>query len=327
MGKKFSPTMVGLFVVGAVALAIVGVAVFGSGRFFRQTDRYIIFFPGSVNGLRIGAPVKIKGVQIGQVTDIRLGVGDVNLLGLDPPRIPVVIELDLEAVRSRGATQYQGKANVERLLHEGLRAQLNMESFVTGLLYVAFDFFPDTPIDLVGGSALPYPELPSIPTTLEQAQTAAAEIINKLKEMKFDEMVANLRGAADGINALVNSEGLKAGVDSLGDVMSNVNTALADVRTALAKFDKLGAELDVGVATVQNDLSATTAEARRMLEQATASLKNVGALTQPDAPLAQQLTATLNDLSQAARRLNNFLDYLERNPSALIRGKSVGESK
>jgi paraquat-inducible protein B len=319
--------MVGLFVVGAVALAVIGVAVFGSGQFFRQTNRFIIFFPGSVNGLRIGAPVKIKGVQIGEVVDIRLGIGEVQLLGLDPPRIPVIIELDIDAVRSRGAPGDVRTRSVERLLHEGLRAQLNMESFVTGLLYVAFDFFPNTPIELVGGTDLPYPELPSIPTTLEQAQTAAAEIINKLKEMKFDEMIADLRGAAEGINRLANSEGLKAGVDSLGDVTTNINSALADVRAALAKFDHLGGDLDTTVATIQKDLAATTAEARRTLEQATASLKNVGALTQPDAPLAQQLTATLSDLSQAARRLNNFLDYLERNPSALIRGKSLGEDK
>jgi paraquat-inducible protein B len=327
MGKKFSPTMVGLFVVGAVILAVVGVAVFGSGQFFRQTDRFIIFFEGSVNGLRIGAPVKVKGVQIGEVVDIRLGIADVQLIGMDPPRIPVVIELDLGLLRSRGASGDPPAANRERLIKEGLRAQLNMESFVTGLLYVSFDFFPDAPVELVGGDNLPYPELPAIPTTLEQATSAAAEIINKLKEMKFEEMVADLRQAANGINQLANSEGLQAGVDSLGEVMDNTNKAIKDVRTTIAKIDKLGTDLDATVGTVQKELVSTTAEARRALTQATASLKNVGTLTQPDAPLAQQLTATLSDVSQAARRLNNFLDYLERNPSALIRGKSVAEDK
>jgi paraquat-inducible protein B len=327
MGKRFSPTVVGIFVIGAVALAIVGVAVFGSGQFFRDTSRFVVFFQGSVNGLRIGAPVKVKGVQVGEVIDIRLGIGDVNLFGMEPPRIPVIIELDITGIRSRGATGDAGASSVKRLIEEGLRAQLNMESFVTGLLYVSFDFFPDAPLELVGGDDLPYPELPAIPTALEQAQSAAAEIINKLKEMKFDEMVADLRGAADGVNKLVNSAGLKQGVDSLGEVAANVNKALVDLRATLARLDKLGGNLDSGIVTVQKELAATTVEARRMLEQATLSLQNVGSLTRPDAPLAQQLGTTLRDVSRASQQLSNFLDYLERNPSALVRGKGVPEDK
>jgi len=327
MGKRFSPTLVGVFVIGAVALAVIGVLVFGSGRFFRDTSRFVVFFQGSVNGLRTGAPVKIKGVQVGEVTDIRLGMGEVQLLTVDPPRIPVIIELDVDSVRSRGGAADTREANVKRLIDEGLRAQLNMESFVTGLLYVSFDFFPETPIELVGGTDLPYPELPAIPTALEQAQSIATELINKMKEMKFEEMITDLRGAAEGINALVNSPGLKSGVDSVGEVMANANKALVDLRSTLARVEKLGDSVDTGVGSVQKDLAATAIEARRMLEQATLSLQNVNSLTRPDAPLAQQLGMTLNDLSRTAQQLSNFLDYLERNPSALVRGKGVSENK
>ena len=327
MGKRFSPTLVGIFVIGAVALAVIGVVVFGSGRFFKDTSHFVVFFEGSVNGLRIGAPVKIKGVQVGQVVDIRLGMGEVQLLNMDPPRIPVIIELDVDSVRSRGATADTREANVKRLIEEGLRAQLNMESFVTGLLYVSFDFFPDQPAELVGGTDLPYPELPAIPTVLEQAQSIATEIINKLKEMKFEEMITDLREAAHGVNQLANSAGLKQGVDSAGEVMANANKALLDLRATLTRVQKLGGSLDTGVADVQKQLAATTLEARRMLEEATLSLQNVNSLTRPDAPLAQQLGMTLKDLSRTAQQLGNFLDYLERNPSALVRGKDVSEKK
>jgi paraquat-inducible protein B len=72
MNKKISPAVIGAFVIGAVALIIIAILVFGSGRLFRQTRDFVLYFDNSVNGLRIGAPVKIKGVEIGSVKDIRL---------------------------------------------------------------------------------------------------------------------------------------------------------------------------------------------------------------------------------------------------------------
>jgi paraquat-inducible protein B len=319
--------MVGAFVLGAIALAVIGIIVFGSGTFFRETSRFIVFFQGSVNGLRTGAPVKVKGVQIGEVVDIRLAIGNANLFLMDPPRIPVIIELDIGAIQARGAPGDPDKARVARLIKEGLRAQLNMESFVTGLLYVSFDFFPDTPVTLVGGEGLPYPELPAVPTTLELAQSAAEEIIGKLKEMKLEEMIEDLRQAARGINELVNSEGLKAGADAVDDVMANVNKALEDVRNAVGRVEDLAGNLDSSLASVKKELVSTTKDARQAFAAATDSLHNVRSLTRPEAPLAQQMTTTMKDLSEAARQLSSFLDYLERNPSALIRGKSAPENE
>jgi paraquat-inducible protein B len=267
-----------------------------SGKFFRTAERFVVFFPGSVNGLRVGAPVKVKGVQIGEVVDILLGIGDAQALTMDPPRIPVIIELDLDAVRARGASGDASKTNVQRLLDEGLRAQLNMESFVTGLLYVSFDFFPDTPSELFGGDKLPYPELPAIPTTLELAQTAAAEIINKLKEMKFEEMVADLREAANGMNQLVNSEGLQQGVDSMGEVMANANKALEEIRAAAARIEKLGGGLDSSVTAVQKSWSRRRRKCLDLNKRPV--MHNVGA-GQPE-PFGATDDRNLTDLSAAA---------------------------
>jgi len=64
MGRRVNPTLVGAFVLGAIALAVIGVAVFGSGRLFRRTEAFVLYFDSSVNGLRIGAPVKFKGSRL-----------------------------------------------------------------------------------------------------------------------------------------------------------------------------------------------------------------------------------------------------------------------
>src|SRR5437588_10884162 len=134
MKRRANARLVGIFVVGAAVLAVVAVGVLGSGRLFRTTQRFILVFRGNVNGLRVGAPVKIKGVTIGSVTDIQL---QLNLgmrsiaYGTGGIRIPVLIEIDENRVTGFAITR-----DVRDAVQEGLRAQLAMESFVTGILYI-----------------------------------------------------------------------------------------------------------------------------------------------------------------------------------------------
>ncbi len=106
MGKRFSPTLVGAFVLGAIGLAVIGIVVLGSGRFFTGKTNYVLYFDRDVNGLRVGAPVKFRGVDIGTVDAILL-----SLSGLDQQsknaapnvKIPVVIDIDSRKIESRGA--------------------------------------------------------------------------------------------------------------------------------------------------------------------------------------------------------------------------------
>ena len=148
MNKKISPTLIGAFVVGAVALLVIAVIAFGSGRLFRETKEFVLYFDGTVNGLHVGAPVKFKGVEIGSVKDILLqldGDSEVN-------KIPVIIEIDLKKLTARGASGVlveKQEAFQKAIVEQSLRAQLQTESMVTGVLYVGFDFFPGAPLTLV----------------------------------------------------------------------------------------------------------------------------------------------------------------------------------
>ena len=72
MSKGASKTMIGGFVVGAVALLLVTVLIFGSGKIFSKKQRVVMFFEESVSGLNVGAPVVFRGVTIGSVVDIDL---------------------------------------------------------------------------------------------------------------------------------------------------------------------------------------------------------------------------------------------------------------
>jgi paraquat-inducible protein B len=322
--------MIGAFVVGAVVLVVIAVVVFGSGRLFRQTRDFVLYFDNSVNGLRIGAPVKIKGVEVGSVKDIRL-----LLEKGKQAKIPVIIEIDLKKFTARGATVaaetavYRG-ALQQAIVDRGLRGQLEMESLVTGLLFVALDFFPGTPINLVQGpnEHYQYPEIPTIPTTLEQAKDAVTQIINKLDEIDFKALTASLESTVNGINRTVNSPELEATIRSLQKTMPKIDEAVVSIRDLAVALNDNSKNLAANLEQTSIDARASMKQADKALEQATDTLKsaqaavaNIQTLSDPDSPVIYELGKSLKEVSAAARSLRSLSDYLERNPKALIFGK------
>jgi len=330
MNKKISPTVIGAFVLGAVALIVIAILVFGSGRLFRQTRDFVLYFDSSVNGLRIGAPVKIKGVEIGSVKDIRLQL-DKN----KEPKIPVIVELDLEKFTARGAagaaaTAVDREALNKAIVDRGLRGQLEMESLVTGLLFIALDFFPDTPITLVQSTNgdYKYPEIPTLPTTLEQAKGAATRIMNKLEEIDFKELGANLEATLKGVNRTVNSPEIESALRSLARVMPKVDEAVVNIRNLAVTLNDNSKSLAASLEQTSIDARGSLKEADKALQQATATMKsaeaavvNIETLTDLDSPVNYELVKGLREVSAAARSLRSLAGYLERNPRALIFGK------
>src|SRR5690348_11910994 len=129
MGKQVSPTMVGVFVLGAIGLAVLTIVLLGSGRFFTGKRPYILYFDRDVNGLRVGAPVKFRGVDIGAVTAIQLSLSGLERPSNTPPnvKIPVLIEIDSRKIEShKAADDLSDPAVMEHAIALGLRGQLNM---------------------------------------------------------------------------------------------------------------------------------------------------------------------------------------------------------
>ncbi len=178
MSKQASTTLIGAFVIGGLALAVALLLIFGSGKIFRKTHPFILYFAGNVNGLNIGAPVKFKGVNIGEVTKV--------LIRFDQPssdiHVPVIIEMDEKKMRDSGIqeTHLRDPNFMKNTIEEGLRAQLATQSMVTGLLYISLDFKPDKPAHFVGESTQKYQEIPTIPTSMEEAQTIIKRSLNVL---------------------------------------------------------------------------------------------------------------------------------------------------
>lgn len=321
MSKKASPAWIGAFVVGALAIAVVGVLLFGSGRLFRSTSSFVLFFPGSVDGLAVGAPVRFKGVEIGAVTDIRIRLGEGERGSADfarDVRVPVFVEIDDEKLSSLGApADLDDPGTLRELVRAGLRGQLATQSLVTGLLFVQLDFHPDTPATLYEPDSHP-PEIPAIPTRIEQVQNAAAELIQKLQSIDLDRVLQATVATLEGIDRLVNSAGLHDGVAALPKAVVSLEGAAAELREFVANFDRRSEP-------VFTELEKTTRAGREALDQARDTLARLEQTVGPTSPLAVSVQRSLQDVSEAARAVHLLADYLERNPAALVRGREVEE--
>lgn len=318
MRRKASPTAIGAFVVGAIVLAAVAVILLASGQFFRSTAEFIAYFRGSVNGLRIGAPVKFKGVEIGSVRDVRLPLGAM-MEGMTPEniRIPVIIQLDAERMQERGGAGDLGDERLSELINQGLRAQLSVESLVTGLLYVALDMRPGTPLDLVKRPEVPYREIPTLPTALEEIQMRASRIIAEIEKADLARLIEDLKGTIAGVRELVTAPGLRNAVAHLDETVARADAALAAVEKTARDLDDDG--------RLGQSLRDTSAKAGAALEAARVTLESARGTVGPDSDLALQLRTTLAEVALAATAVRRLADVLERDPSAIVRGRGAPE--
>jgi paraquat-inducible protein B len=279
---RLHPVAIGAFAAGAVALAVAAVFIFGANRFFVRKFPIVMFFDEDVNGLAVGAPVSYRGIRLGQVTEIRSPVGT--------PRIEVAATLEQGPVGMRSSAADVSPERMRRTLEEGiaqgLRAQLALQSFLTGQLYVSLVLRPDTPASLagLGGDRL---EIPTIPTII-------AQLLNGLGKVQLAQAPKNLSDTLEGTARLLQDPHLAKTLEAIGPV-------LADAQTLLRRLDR-----EVGPLVAS--LKQTSDTARASLEDATQQLDRVVAGLQPEASrLMTSLTATSDTARGAVKDVSGDL--------------------
>src|SRR5215469_1755036 len=340
MAKRVSSAAIGGFVLASLALAIVAGLVLGSGKLLKRPHDYICMFQGSVNGLKVGAAVKIRGVQIGTVKQISLRLhtdqGQLREMSVSQQPISVIIEIDEREFRARGGrASALSQEELDRLIQQGFRAQLNMESLLTGLLYIDLNFHPHAQLNLyVQPGSGPYPEVPTIPTQMEQIREGATRALAKIDKVDFEKLVnaitdagtavkelagdPELHQAIASINGIVGDPDLRKAVHQLDNTLVSVNQAVIAVKNTV---DKTGTRIDPLIASFEK----SSGDLQTALGQARSTLASAQLLLSPGSPMAHRLDTTLEELSDASRSIHDLADYLQRNPSALIRGKYVSD--
>ena len=321
MSEKPHTVAIGAFVMGTLLIAITTVIfVLGSGL-GADRSKVVMVFEGSVKGLSVGAPVALRGVQIGQVTDIEL------ILDSETVELIMLVEAEFsdDNVRRRGSSTAD---LTEELIQRGLRAQLNTQSLLTGLLYIQLDFHPDSAINLANIDS-PHLQIPTIPTELER-------ITRELDQVDFAAIASNLEATAEGLNSFVSSEGFQALPAELRQTLQSVNRLSDQLQVQLSssgpRLDRVldGAAVTVETANEELPRLATLVSANmEALENATiafeAGMREIDGLVAPDSRTVYQLNQALQELAKAGRALQLLARTLEEQPEALIRGKSGGQ--
>lgn len=315
MSKEANTKLIGAFVLGAVALIVIVFVIFGSGKFFQKTTDFIIYFHGDVIGLRVGAPIKVRGVDIGSVTKIA---------PIYDEKGDVLIEVFVKVFNNqiKDTMGYykdmKEKEFMDYLIDKGLRARLETQSIVTGVRYIKLDFFPESPKNLVGLNK-DYYEIPSIMTTGEELNVLLEKGLQTLDEIPLADIANQLHDTLEsanttltGIDGLVNSPEVKETLVALSDGLKTLDHFIADLDEQLDPI--IEDRLDALLASLTETSKAMEESAR----QSEIFMARMESIAMDD---RYEIRTALLEIAKASRALRQLVDHLQREPRSLIYGK------
>jgi paraquat-inducible protein B len=330
MRRSANKTLIGAFVAGGLVLGCVAVILLGGGSFAGTKPTALAYFDDSVSGLDIGAPVKFRGVTIGKVSQVLLRTAEQSPADYS---VPVVMEFAPDLLTRRGLDQaLLDKRGLRGSIEKGLRAKLQQQSVITGVLYVELDYLPDTPVrlhDTKGANA----EIPTLPSNLGALTKAVSQTLDQLSRVDFvaitrkvDAILGRIdQGAAQIEFGKINGNLVKAS-DNIARLTSDpaVTKAVADFSAAMRSVDALVQRLNAKVDPVAEDIQAMAGAGRKALENLNLTAENLRGLTKPGSATRRDLDQALADVAEAAQAIRSLADFIERNPETIIQGRRQG---
>ncbi len=324
--KRANPTVIGSFVLIALALVAFAVMALGGAKLFTPKQRAIAYFEGSVKGLSVGSAVNFRGVKVGSVDRIVLQFAPDSL----EPRIGVYMTLLPQQIRLIGTGEDGSDIPFSDYIERGLRAKLSIDSLVTGQLVADLDFRPDVPAVFHGSRETRFPEIPTMKSDFDVLKDQLAQL--PLRQLADDvkgmvEAFQVLARGAGGTLGVVGEE-LKATAATTRQTLEEAQRTIITLNTTLQSVERTSEEARKtlsasGPALEQTMRSAQAAMLRieTTMQSADVAVAHVTEMTAPGAPIRAELEQSLRDLSASAESLRHFADTVERDPNALIFGK------
>ena len=307
MAKQASKMMIGVFLIIALFLLAASLVVFGSGKFFKKTQKFVLYFNEPVKGLDVGSPVLFQGVAVGSVISIDIIADPANLTA----DIPVIIQIELDRFKMRKPGEILNPPkDMPLLIKSGFRGMLDMQSLISGKLLIELDFYPGTPLNLKN-IAKEYIEIPTIPST-------PSKLVRALDKLDIEAIQIKLESALDGIGKFTNNPDLAASVRRLKETLGDARKLVKRVDRQVDPLAQEGRQTVKEIGTLARNLNGRVGEVATSLEKTLTAARGV---ISPDSPLVVELEDTLKKISAMSRSIRELADYLEQHPETLIRGK------
>jgi len=347
MSKQANPTVIGGFVLGALALVVVAILVFSSGAWMRERIPMVTYFTTTVQGLNVGSQVLFQGVPVGQVTSIGVDYES----GRERFRIPVRYEIwprQMHVLEASGEAQGALKSLLRELVAErGLRAKLESVSFVTGQYVITLGLDPSAASASVPQESRGPVQVPPTPATRDQVE-------EMLQTIDIGELVGAATGTLQALEALLRSPDLQSSLQNLDHTLAGTRTALTALNTELrpllqradqtmtaygelaatleARVDPLATRIEQHLDDVSTDISRLTRNLDTRIEpitdaatdalgEAEAAMRAIADFAGEGSATRYELSELLREATRAARSLQSLADYLERHPESLLQGK------
>ena len=328
MSIRANPRAIGLFLIGGIVLAVGGTAVLASTTWFGKRTTFISFFQESVNGLEMGAPVKFQGVPVGTVTGILIQI-DQNDKTF---QVPVEYEIDLTRLTTQLGT-YVNLSNdtvLQQNIADGLRAQMQMESIVTGQLYIELSYTADAAAPELESHATAWPEIPTTPSLMAALGTGAGSLVADMLKVLFqvNQMLAEVDmpginaavvSSAQAVERLMNSPEIMAAVEQVPIMAVQVNRTMEELEV-------LATSASGAIDPFQLQVDAASAELIATLQTLRKTLEETHGLLSTDSGVGYGLQEALASFTEAADALRMLTTSLEQNSDMLIRGKKPPEN-
>lgn len=332
MSKNANPTTIGAFVIGSIVLLAVAFAIFGGSQIFATKIRFVALFSEPTNGLRVGANVLLNGVRIGYVSDIDLLIDESTF----ETETQVTMEILTEDYIMTSNGEQINSAMTSFIDHDilvyqaGLRATLEVESFVTGQLRVELQFRPETAA-IMRSADPPYPEIPTITSNIQEILDRVQNWFTDIQEnVDFPALSRQLSDVLAGLGELAHSDDVRESLAGINRLLNDADiqrigpevlAAARDLRAASARAEKLFESADTRFGSLVDDARPALVSLDTALDEMSDTLKQVKRQLRGDSEQAYQLQATISELERAAQSIREFFDYMETSPESLIRGK------
>jgi paraquat-inducible protein B len=300
--------IVGGFVLGAMALGVIAILIFGGTNLFAKKLRLVAVFNDSIAGLEVGAPVTFHGMRIGRVGPIELH--------LDVKRhaswIPVYLDVDLGRIEWTDGAVGGKRSDLQAAVDAGLRAQLVSQGLISGQLSVDLDYHPDTPVVLAGHPGEAF-EIPTVSSDLQDLKNQLLKLNLPAVALKAQQVLNNMQRVVDDLDGKVLplADGFQTTLTSVTRAVDRLQT---DSTRTLADIDGLANESRQQIATNGRDLDLFLRSARQATDEADVLVASLNEMSSPRG----DLQASLRDLAASAGSLRDLTHDLQRAPLATL---------